>query len=301
MADGTGTTTIPIVATDGSGNAKTNTYQIVVPTGPSRSFTWDDNGNLLSDGIRTYAWDAENRPIRITQGNTTYTFAYNAVGQRVSETRNGTLQKRWIWAGGAQPAEERDASNAVTKRFFPQGEIQGATKFYYSRDHLGSIREVTDSTAATVASYTYDAWGKRTLLAGTDLATFSFTGHYENKEIALIATLYRLYDPETGRWLSRDPIGELGVRRHFLTVDALDDCEKGREKGSLLSSLHILERNSRNSPLDALADLDLRPGLFQIDDHGRRHRDHDSRVLPVLEHGATRCAQAGLGGWPACQ
>jgi len=213
VADATvtpGTNSIPVVATDGSGNSRTNSYQVIVPATPARAFTYDAIGNLLSDGIRTYEWDALNRAIKITQGADVYEYAYNGLSQRVSETKNGTITKRWVWAGGAQPAEERDANNVVVKRFFGQGEMQGTAKLIYARDHLGSIREVTNTTGATLASYSYDAWGKRTLITGTDVATFGFTGHYHNQEIALVSTLYRLYDPETGRWLSRDPIGENG-------------------------------------------------------------------------------------------
>jgi YD repeat-containing protein len=77
-----GTNTIPIVATDGSGNARTNTYRIVVPDIAPRNFLWDENGNLLSDGVRSYAWDAENRPIRITQGTDVFEYNYNALSQR---------------------------------------------------------------------------------------------------------------------------------------------------------------------------------------------------------------------------
>ena len=42
------------------------------------------------------------------------------------------------------------------------------------------------------------------------MTTFRFTGHYQNQELGLVSTLYWLYDPETGRWLSRDPIAEAG-------------------------------------------------------------------------------------------
>jgi hypothetical protein len=46
--------------------------------------------------------------------------------------------------------EERDAAGAVTKRFFPQGmKVESgpaAGNYYYTRDHLGSIRELTDSS-----------------------------------------------------------------------------------------------------------------------------------------------------------
>jgi len=61
-----------------------------------------------------------------------------------------------------------------------------------------------------VSSYGYDAWGRRTLQTESDIATFGFTGHMEHPAIGLVLTKYRLYDPGSGRWTSRDPLGENG-------------------------------------------------------------------------------------------
>jgi RHS repeat-associated protein len=66
------------------------------------------------------------------------------------------------------------------------------------------------ANGAVVSSSRYDAWGARTTQGAQDAASFGFTGHLEHKELGLVFTLYRAYDPATGRWLSRDPIGEEG-------------------------------------------------------------------------------------------
>jgi RHS repeat-associated protein len=205
-----GVNTIPVVATDGNGNRRTNNYQVTVPGGATRTFVYDGNGNLLDDGERTYQWDAKNRLIEAKRGADTWQWSYNAFDQRVSEKKNGVVTKRWVWAGGNQPAEERDAAGNVTRRFYPQGEQVGAVKSYYTKDHLGSIREVLGANGTVVSSSRYDAWGVRTTQGAQDAASFGFTGHLEHKELGLVFTLYRAYDPATGRWLSRDPIEENG-------------------------------------------------------------------------------------------
>jgi YD repeat-containing protein len=52
------------------------------------SYTWDANGNLLSDGTSTYSYDHANRLKRVVQGSNTYTYAYDGRGNRVSQGVN---------------------------------------------------------------------------------------------------------------------------------------------------------------------------------------------------------------------
>jgi RHS repeat-associated protein len=98
----------------------------------------------------------------------------------------------------------------VTKRFFPQGMkvVTGPTtgNYFYSRDHLGSIRELTDNAGNVRARYAYDPWGRRTKLAGDLETDFGFAGMFWSAEANLSLTHFRAYDPELGRWLSRDPL-----------------------------------------------------------------------------------------------
>ena len=80
--------------------------------------------------------------------------------------------------------------------------------YYYTRDHLGSVREMTNSSGAIQAQYDYDPYGNASLVQGTNMADFQYAGMYEHQTSGLNLTLFRAYDPNTGRWLSRDPVGE---------------------------------------------------------------------------------------------
>jgi RHS repeat-associated protein len=178
---------------------------------------FDANGNLTqeADGsgnvLVSYTYDAANRLVSVTQGGTTTGYAYDGWGRRVRESSNGTVVKQWVWGDGdTQPSEERDASNNVTKRFYGMGEQIGGANYYYTRDHLGSVREMTNSAGSLVARYDYDPFGRRTLVSGTDLADFGFTDFYYDQASGLDLTWFRAYDASLGRWLTRDPIGENG-------------------------------------------------------------------------------------------
>jgi RHS repeat-associated protein len=64
--------------------------------------------------------------------------------------------------------------------------------------------------------YDYDAFGKEirstALIAGSnpDSYPFHFSTKYTDGETGLVYYGYRFYDPVNGRWLGRDPIGEVG-------------------------------------------------------------------------------------------
>ncbi|MBI3867394.1 MAG: hypothetical protein HY299_02600 [Verrucomicrobia bacterium] len=165
---------------------------------------------------RTNEWDAEDRLAVVTVGSQRTEFTYDGLSRRVGirQLVNGSEVsfRRFVWCGG-EICEERDAAGAVTKRFFPQG-VQITTlnpqpltlNYYYTRDHLGSIRELTDSSGNVRARYAYDPYGRRTKLTGDMETDFGFAGMFWSTEASLSLALYRAYDPEVGRWLSRDPL-----------------------------------------------------------------------------------------------
>ena len=221
-----GSNSLALVATDLNGNVTNKTISVTATSGASRTVTYDSNGNVLNNGAgQTYAWDAENRLITITQTSGTTGFAYNGLGQRVQETLNGTVIKQWVWGQNPQPLEERNASDSVTKRFYGSlGEQIGSSSYYFTTDHLGSIREMVDSSGTTQARYAYDPYGRRTLVSGTDLADFGFTGDYFHAATGLSLTQFREYDPNLGRWLSRDPLGEYaGINLYgYVTNDPIN-------------------------------------------------------------------------------
>ncbi len=91
---------------------------------------------------------------------------------------------RYIWSGNTI-AEERDTvTNAVTKRFFDEGEQINGTNYYFTRDHLGSIREMTNSAGALVARYEYDPYGNAVKISGTVDADFGFTGLWYHRPLS---------------------------------------------------------------------------------------------------------------------
>jgi RHS repeat-associated protein len=191
--------------------------------GVSNSFATYNTLNQISTtshGVfRTNEWDAVNRLVAITAGNQRTEFTYDGLSRMVGIRRlinnSEVSQRRFVWSGN-HIAEERDGAGAVTKRFFGHamkletGSVTGV--FFYTRDHLGSIRELADSSGAVRARYAYDPYGRRVRLAGDVDADFGFAGMFWSAEANLYLTHFRAYDPELGRWLSRDPLRNVEIR-----------------------------------------------------------------------------------------
>jgi len=93
-------------------------------------------------------------------------------------------------------------------------EHQGKTEvvaYYYTRDHLGSVRELTNASGTVEARYKYDPYGNVTPIGTISVPSdFQYAGYYEHAPSGLNLTFYRAYDSNTGRWLARDPIAERG-------------------------------------------------------------------------------------------
>jgi RHS repeat-associated protein len=222
-AVGSGSNQFEIAATDGNGNTATRRYQVNVPAAAAVTQEYDFNGNLIQSAANSqpsssYEWDAADRLTAINIGTLRSEFVYDGLGRRVHiiEKESGTVisEKRFVWSG-LTLAEERDATGSeITKRFFSQGTrtVSGATagNYYYTKDHLGSIRELTDTSGAIRARYEYDPYGRSTKLEGDLDADFGFTGHYVHQRSGLLFAPYRVFGAATARWLSRDPIGESG-------------------------------------------------------------------------------------------
>ena len=126
------------------------------------------------------------------------------------ETKNETF----VWCG-ARICQKRAANGTtVLRSYFGQGfEEAGppAVGYLYTRDHLGSVREVVASDGTTVASrMSYDPWGKVTETGAGAKSDFGFTGHYFDRPTGLALAWWRGYDPGLGRWVSMDPIGLAG-------------------------------------------------------------------------------------------
>jgi len=216
-----GSNTVTIEATDGNGNVASQSYSVTVG-GVQMQLEYDLNGNLRyekdSGGavLREYQWDSKSRLLKVIDGTQESEFIYDGFDRRVRiiETDSSVEQANqvYIWNGSLIAQKRATTGSTVQRSYFIQGFEEGVNDYFYTRDHLGSVREVVANDGATIeAVYDYSPWGEVSKIAGTGAESdFFYTGHFYHAPSDLHLALYRAYDPSLGMWLSRDPIAENG-------------------------------------------------------------------------------------------
>lgn len=215
-------------AYDAAGNRRQETINGTTTTSAFNSLNEIASTQPPADPDRTYEWDATGRLTAINYaGNSNRTeLSYDGLGRRSKTVeKNGanvTSVRQHVW-DRLELLEERDGAGSLTKRFFPQGvaimEGPNAGSYFYATDHLGNIRELTDTSGAVRARYDYDPFGRRTKTSGDLDADLGFTGHYYHAPSGLTLAPFRAYDANLGRWISRDPSGETESPNLYTYVD----------------------------------------------------------------------------------
>jgi RHS repeat-associated protein len=206
-----GTSNVVVTATDPSGNARTNTYQVNA-SGAGASYTYDGNGNLAtkSEGPDSwvYTWNAENKLTKVEKnGAEVARFAYDPNGRRVEKVAGGTTTTYTYDSSDIL----RETAGPTTLEYVHGPAVDehlaadaGGTLSYFHADGLGSVVKTTDPTGASLLTRQYDAWGK--LEAAAEQSGYAFTGREWDSGTGLYYYRARYYDPSLGRFISEDPL-----------------------------------------------------------------------------------------------
>jgi YD repeat-containing protein len=159
----------------------------VKSTSDGKTYTYDCNGNMLSDGTRTLTWDADNKPVSILSGGSTTTFAYSGDGARVRKQTGSMLIR---YAGGL----EDHVTDGSQVKYITVGGLPVATRvvggihagiYYLHGDHLGSLQALTNSSGQVVQRLTYKPFGETFSNTGSvDFEQHRFTGQEQDPEAA---------------------------------------------------------------------------------------------------------------------
>jgi RHS repeat-associated protein len=199
------------------------------------SLIYDDAGNLIAKrgsltqfgtDTSTFTWDALGRLTSVTRwpaggAHTTVSFAYDALGRRVSKTVNGTTQ--WYTHDGDQVAMILDSLGQRLK--LELGWAPGMDNLAFVRTpswtaaaittpQNGTLRGLASPTPGAPVRKQYSpsataTWGDMTADTGA-VVPIRMGGAEYDQDTRLYYMRARYFDPQLGRFLSEDPQGIAG-------------------------------------------------------------------------------------------
>lgn len=231
------------IASDASGRSDTNSISVVLPS--MASFSYDQNGNLTTDGGRSFTYDDSDQLVQVVvtngvAGSTRSQFQYDGQHRRRQRTESiwsGTVWVtnqivRYVYDGGLV-VQERDYNNLPLASYTLGRDLSGGLQSaggiggllarserdasgwkhtYFHGDRMGNITTLLDAGNGIAGRYLYDSQGG--LLSGYGPMAAENLYRFSSKEFhvasGLYSYLYRYYDPNLQRWLNRDPVQELG-------------------------------------------------------------------------------------------
>jgi len=168
--------------------------------------TWRDNGYLTFDAARSYTYDHANRLTQVTEGSLSSQFAYNGDGVRTSKTVAGDTTEYVLDLAATLPVVISDTEAVYLYGLDIIAQQQTET-LYYVHDGLGSVRQLLDSTGEIQIDYAYDPFGVPQV-GGDVYNPYQFTGEAWDAEVGLLYLRARYYQPEVGRFITKDPINQ---------------------------------------------------------------------------------------------
>ncbi|MEG0427750.1 MAG: RHS repeat-associated core domain-containing protein, partial [Akkermansia sp.] len=220
-----------------------------ITEGAETPFTpeYDADGNQTKIKTSTGQWsvvyNALNQATSFTQGNRRIECRYDYMSRRVEKTvydgENILSRKCFLYNGYLQVAE-LDASNAtetvlpvlrktylwdpmetiatrvlVMTTFNQEGGYE--EDLYYTHDLLKNTIALFGIKGGRRGLYEYSPYGNILKQEGdwAEENPFRFSSEYSDDELGLVCYNYRYYNPMDGRWISREPVGEMGNANLF--------------------------------------------------------------------------------------
>ena len=229
------------------------------------SYEYDASGNrtkkTAGTSITTYTYDWRNQLTEVNVNGTKTTYAYNGDGHRIKI--NNTYLVNNPRMRYYDIVEKRDATSGEVLASFSRG-VNGLA-FENSdgikiplRDLLGSTRELVDDKGASIDSYDYDVYGS--LGAGDSGSTvYLYAGQHRDSS-GLIFMRARYYDPDIGRFVTKDPTGLNGDENPYVYAQ---NAPVAAADPSGLSTVDFIEIGADPEVQTALGDAKNFMGIVQ--------------------------------------
>jgi RHS repeat-associated protein len=199
-------------------NYSTNTLNEYTAVG-SATYSYDADGNLTAktgNGVTTsYHYDVENHLISVTTPTESWSYQYDALGNRIASVHDGArIEYQLDPTGQTNVAAEYDASgNLIADYTYGLGlESQvdtGGSSWYYDYNAIGSTAGLTGSAGSYVNQYSYLPFGETLSSTEAVANSFEYVGQWgvTDEGNGLDFMRARFYSAGEGRFVQTDPIG----------------------------------------------------------------------------------------------
>ena len=232
-----------------------NRLTVTTPSGTTTS-TYDDQDRLLTAGSSSYTYNARGQLATKTTptGTTTYSYDelghlthvvlpnsttldynYDPEGRRTSRAVNGTVIHRYLYGDGNSPIALLDGNSNVLASYAyarngasPDLITTGSATYRIVADSLGSPRLIVNTTTGAIAQrLDYSSFGTTTTTdTNPGFQPFGYTGGLTDPDTGLVHLGARDYDPQSGRFTTRDPAGLAGSGNNLYTYVGNDPINK---------------------------------------------------------------------------
>ncbi|WP_306143146.1 RHS repeat domain-containing protein [Roseibium sp. MMSF_3412] len=167
-----------------------------------QTYSYDVKGNLVSGGGRTITYDGEDRPVSITYNGQTTSFVYAPDGKRLKKITGGQTT---LYLGA-----DEEITPAGTHIKHPHSDVRkaGTGINWMHRDHLSSVKLMSDATGAVISENFFRPYGERSDVQipplGTPRESKGWIGERDDPETGLNYLNARYYDPVLARFISPD-------------------------------------------------------------------------------------------------
>ena len=213
---------------DAQGNLVLKTKRRIDPSCGFESVLWHK-------GDYAYVWQANGMLRSVTRPDgKTVTFKYDALGRRKEKRFDGRIH-RYLWDGNvvlhewayaetdspqeiitedgritfdrSEPADDVITWVYDTDSYVPTAKIENGKTYSIVSDYIGRPVQAYDECGTVVWQADYDIYGNlRNLRGDREFMPFRQVGQYEDTETGLYYNRFRYYDPNTGNYISQDPI-----------------------------------------------------------------------------------------------
>jgi len=203
-----------------------------------RDYVYSDEDCLLTAGGVSYEYNADGFLTTKTEGadvtiydyssrgellgvtlpdDTLVDYVHDPLGRRIAKKVNGSVTEKYLWQGLTRLLAVFDGTDNLIMRFeyadarMPVAMTMNSSTYYLTYDQVGSLRIVADTAANVLKRIEYDSFGN--IIQDTNpefQIPFGFAGGLHDRDTGLVRFGYRDYDPDTGRWTAKDPIGFAG-------------------------------------------------------------------------------------------